>query len=164
MGGHPCPAAHFPSPHSISQIFYQAGTDLDAGSGAGLVGAGVLDIDSPLPEKEVEIVYDPQTSGGLLVAVAGDEADECGGVCKDCAASAKCVSSGSAWICCTPDCANKACGADDGCGGILDCGSCPSGQICDPASGCTDDACTSGDCTDVYCGDDFNGNLCTDDN
>jgi selenide,water dikinase len=32
-------------------------------------------IDSPLPEKEVEIVYDPQTSGGLLAALPDAQGD-----------------------------------------------------------------------------------------
>jgi len=32
-------------------------------------------IDSPLPEKEVEIVYDPQTSGGLMVALPEAQGD-----------------------------------------------------------------------------------------
>jgi hypothetical protein len=41
---------------------------------------------------------------------------------------------------CTPDCAGKACGADDGCGNRCQSGTCPIGRIClNGSCSCTDD-------------------------
>lgn len=71
----------------------------------------------------------------------------CGGDCGPCASPDVCTGG----FCCTPDCANKACG-DDGCGGS--CGSCGPGGVCQPNQQCctTDSPCTwDSDCC---------GNLC----
>ncbi|MCB9558413.1 MAG: hypothetical protein H6707_20020 [Deltaproteobacteria bacterium] len=54
----------------------------------------------------------------------------CGSDC--CAAGTTCFSG----ACCTPDCSNKACGADDGCGGT-----CPTGSCADPLQACTSGRC-----------------------
>lgn len=55
---------------------------------------------------------------------------------------------------CSPDCAGKQCGAN-GCGGS--CGTCPSGQACDPLFKCEN--CTP-DCWDKDCGEDGCGGSC----
>lgn len=64
----------------------------------------------------------------------------------------RCTGSGN----CTPNCAGKACGADNGCGDICALGSCPSGQTCR-----NDGVCVAGGCNPA-CG--YNttcqGNVC----
>jgi len=99
------------------------------------------------------------------------ETVECGGVC--CAADETCVDGLCTFQGCVPDCADKICGLDDGCGDPCD-GPCPGANetceagacVCDGPScggGCcaAGEACQAGvcveacvpDCSDKLCGD-----------
>lgn len=94
---------------------------------------------------------------------AGESHTVCGlagGLCKDCTAAGQyCV--GKLCQACNPTCANKACGASDGCGGTCNTGSgcCTptcGGKICGAADGCGG-ACNAGSgCCTPLCG----GKLC----
>ncbi len=84
------------------------------------------------------------------ICVNGTCLDTCDGC--DCQPYEDCVFGNCV---CTPDCAGKACGDDDGCGGL--CNVCPvAGELCDTGTGvCSCDASCSGkDCGELNgCGD-----------
>lgn len=67
--------------------------------------------------------------GGLCCSGSCQAGNCCGNA--DCTPPTTCGGGGVAFVCgCTPNCAGKACGADDGCGGICQTGSCPTCQSC----------------------------------
>jgi hypothetical protein len=66
----------------------------------------------------------------------------CGGCATVCVAGQTCVGGRCTNpSTCTPNCAGKACGADNGCGDICTTGSCPSGKTCS-----NDGVCVTGTC------------------
>ena len=64
----------------------------------------------------------------------------CGHICDTGQTCVAGVCTGASAIC-SPRCAGKACGADDGCGGICGTGSCPEGKTCRSDGACVDAAC-----------------------
>lgn len=94
-----------------------------------------------------------------------------GAACVACQSPSQSCGSSQSCIQCTPQCAGKACGAPNECGGICSTGSCPSAQqicvggqcVCNvtscPTGCCKDNVCYAGDLP-RYCG--RGGELCAD--
>ena len=74
--------------------------------------------------------------------------------CGTCPMPQSCGTGGTPNVCCVPDCAGKACGAGDGCGGLCSNGSCPPGQTCGAGNPGTPNVCgCTADCTGKACGE-----------
>lgn len=89
----------------------------------------------------------------------GAETDvDCGGICNKCGTDRKCQQNTdcSSNQCtngkcafnnsCTPNCAGKSCGADDGCHGKCSSCACPAAQSCQPCTCLSGQTCQSGAC------------------
>jgi len=72
---------------------------------------------------------------------------------NECATPLSCGCGGETGVCgCTPSCAGKACGADDGCNGVCTGGTCPgSGQHCENGVCACDETSCMGCCSGTTC-------------
>lgn len=105
-----------------------------------------------------------------FVGAADSHCGTAGQACVDCLAAGQSCGADQSCFACQPQCAGKACGAPNECGGICSIGSCPEGQLCSGGQCvCNALSCATGCCENNFCypGDDDSrcgtqGGLCAD--